>query len=128
MRLLLDTHALAWWANDASELSKTARAAIEDRSNQTFVSAISIFEAAQKQQSGKWPEAELLLHDVHGYLELQKFTPLPLSISHAEAAANLPKIHRDPFDRMLIAQAMTDELTIVSNEELFDRYGVNRLW
>lgn len=128
MKLLLDTHALAWWANEAQELSTIARQAIANEDNQVFVSAVSIYEAASKHQIGKWPEVALLLADVSGYLVQQRFDSLPLDLRHAERAGSLPFAHRDPFDRMLIAQALIDDLSLVSNDAAFDQFGVRRLW
>ena len=113
--------------NSAPELSHAAQSAIGS-GDEVFVSAVSIFEAAQKHRAGKWPEAALLLFDIHGYIERQGFRALPLTIAHAEWAATLPMFHRDPFGRMLIAQAMIDDLALVSDEEHFDRYLVRRLW
>jgi PIN domain nuclease of toxin-antitoxin system len=93
-----------------------------------FVSAASAWEIATKYRLGKLPEADLVALDVTSTIESQQFTPLAVSVRHGQAAGALPGSHRDPFDRMLVAQAMLDDLTLVSNERAFDVYGVKRLW
>ena len=128
MRLLLDTHALAWWADRAPELSSRAHEAIGSPLNRVFVSPVSIFEAALKHKMGKWPQVTLLLTDVAGYLAQQSFTDLPLTIEQAQIAGALPLTHKDPFDRLLVAQALVDDLTLVSIDDHLDQFGVTRLW
>lgn len=128
MRLLLDTHALIWWLAADDALSSAARSAIADSANDVFVSAASAWEIATKHRIGKLPGAALLAADVAGYVAAQGFNELPISIRHGQIAGNLPRIHKDPFDRMLIAQAVAADMTIVSNETLFRAYGVARLW
>jgi len=128
VRLLLDTHALIWWLAADDALSSAARSAIADSANDVFVSAASAWEIATKHRIGKLPGAALLAADVAGYVAAQGFNELPISIRHGQIAGNLPRIHKDPFDRMLIAQAVAADMTIVSNETLFRAYGVARLW
>ncbi|MEG3125294.1 type II toxin-antitoxin system VapC family toxin [Sphingomonas sp. GB1N7] len=128
MRLLLDTHALAWWFEDSPRLGEAARRAIGDPEAIVLVSTVSAFEMATKYHLGKWPEAGTLLADLSGYLDTQRFETLPVSLRHAQIAGTLPIPHRDPFDRLLIAQAQIEQAQLVSNEVLFDRFGVRRLW
>ena len=128
MQLLLDTHAFFWWFSGSSRLSPPARQAIEDDSNDVLVSAASAWEIATKYRLGKLPSAAALAVDIRGAIARQNFQELPITVEHAERAGSLPGPHRDPFDRMLIAQALTRNLVSVSNESLFDRYGVRRLW
>jgi PIN domain nuclease of toxin-antitoxin system len=128
VRLLLDTHALIWWLAADDALSLTARIAIADPANEVFVSAASAWEIATKHRIGKLPQAALLAADVAGFVAAEGFNELPVSIRHGQLAGNLPRIHKDPFDRVLIAQAVTADMTIVSNETLFGAYGVARLW
>ena len=128
MRLLLDTHALIWWLAGDPSLSANAKAAIGDPGNEVFVSAASAWEIATKFRIGRLPPAGALARDVRGALANQGFLDLPISIQHGQAAGNLPGPHRDPFDRMLVAQATLADLVLVSNEAVFDRYGVRRLW
>ena len=128
MRLLLDTHALLWWFAGNENLSLRARSAIGDAESIVFVSAASAWEIATKYRIGKLPLAASLLGDLEMLLSAQNFRDLPISLSHAQSAGSLPGEHRDPFDRILIAQAMSENLTLVSNERLFDAFGVARLW
>ena len=128
MRLLLDTHVLIWWFSGDSRLSIPARQTIVDDSNNVLVSAAAAWEIATKHRLGKLPSAETLVLDMSGAIAGQNFEELPITVEHAARAGALPGPHRDPFDRMLIAQALTHNLVFISNESLFDRYGVRRLW
>ena len=127
MRLLLDTHALLWWLAGDKHLSPAARRAIADGDNATMVSAASAWEIATKHRLGKL-DASSLVGQLGAILASQQFEPLEVTIDHAERAGMLPGEHRDPFDRMLAAQAQAEKLVIVSNDEVFDRYGVARKW
>lgn len=127
MRLLLDTHALLWWVLDADALSKKARKAISDFDNEVFVSAASAWEIAIKFRIGRLPEADSFVHSLHENVRKLGFAELPISVEHAQRAGMLPGDHKDPFDRMLIAQAHAENLVLVSNEKLFDSYSIHRL-
>ena len=128
MRLLLDTHAFLWWIEGSSRLSARARRAIEDGGNSKFVSAASAWEITTKYRLGKLPEASELAPNVVDAIAGEDFEELPVSVEDGARAGALPELHRDPFDRMLIAQALGAGLILVSRETLFDRYGVQRLW
>lgn len=128
MRLLLDTHALLWWLLGDTQLPVHAREAIGDEENTVYVSAASASEVATKVRIGKLVGAESLAQDFAPQIQDEGFLPLPISVEHAQRAGSLPGPHRDPFDRMLVAQAQAEILILVSNEEVFDRYGVTRLW
>lgn len=128
MRLLLDTHAVLWWFSGNERLSRPARAAVDDEDTEVFVSAVSAFEIALKHRSGRLPEAERLMVSYQSILAEEGFTPLAVSTEHALAAGALRISHRDPFDRLLIAQAIVEGMTLVSNERIFDAAGVSRLW
>jgi len=128
VRLLLDTHALIWWLAADDALSSIARATIADPENDVFVSAASAWEIATKHRIGKLPEAGLVAADVAGVVSAQGFKELPLTIRQGQLAGSLPGIHKDPFDRMLVAQAILADMTIVSNDEVLSAYGVARLW
>lgn len=128
MDLLLDTHAFLWWIAGEGALSMPARAAIEDNANSVFVSAASAWEIATKFRLGKLPGVATIAADLEGVLAAQGFVRLPISFAHGQAAGALPGPHKDPFDRMLVAQAMLDHMVLVSNEQHFDYYGVRRLW
>jgi PIN domain nuclease of toxin-antitoxin system len=127
-RLLLDTHSFLWWLAGDESLSTRARAAIGENANAIFVSAASIWEIATKDRLGKLPGTNAIASDLAGAIESQGFVGLPITIPHGQAAGALPGPHRDPFDRMLIAQSLLDDLVLVSNERAFEAYGVQRLW
>ena len=129
MKLLLDTHAVIWWYQGNLRMSAAARAAIDDETSTCFWSVSSRrFELTTMHRIGKLPEVTTLLDDLSGYIASQGFAILPLSLEHSECAGRLNIPHRDPFDRLLIAQAQIERALFVSNETLFDRFGVNRLW
>ena len=128
MKLLLDTHALIWGLGDDTRLSSAARQAIDDRGNEILVSAASAMEVTTKYRLGKLPEAEQLAASFLAIVRAADYTPLPVSVEHAVAAGALDIGHKDPFDRLLIAQAQLEDALLVSNEKLFDGFGVNRLW
>jgi PIN domain nuclease of toxin-antitoxin system len=128
VRLLLDTHALLWWLAGDSQLSTTARAAIEDEDNPIYVSAASAWEVATKHRIGKLPQAGPLATDFALQVSRQGFIGLDITLEHGQRAGGLPGPHRDPFDRMLVAQAQAENLALVSNEQIFDQYGVVRVW
>ena len=128
MRLLLDTHALIWWLAGDEALGPRAREAIADEANSVTVSAASAMEVATKFRIGKLPSAALLAQDFEAIIAGQGFEELPISIRHARIAGEMNIPRRDPFDRFLIAQARVEDMTLVSNEALFDGFGVQRLW
>ena len=128
MRALLDTHALLWWLADSERLSIRARRVVADESNAILVSAASAWEIATKLRLGKLTVSEAVALDITGAVASQGFEELAISVADAERAGGLPGPHRDPFDRMLIAQALSRDLAIVSIDAAFDRYGVNRCW
>ena len=128
MRTLLDTHAFLWWVLNSDRLSAAAYQVIADETNDVVVSAVSAWEIATKHRLGKLPEAGAVAGDIAGHIARQGFEALAISVVHAERAGRLPGHHRDPFDRILIAQALGHDLAIVSIDAAFDRYGVNRLW
>ncbi len=127
-RLLLDTHAFLWWLAGDERLSVAAREAIGEEQDSVFVSAASIWEISTKHRLGKLPGVSAIVGDLAGAIHGQGFVGLPITIQHGQTAGALPGPHRDPFDRMLIAQAMLDDLVLVSNELAFDAYGVRRSW
>jgi PIN domain nuclease of toxin-antitoxin system len=128
MQLLLDTHAFLWWLSGDNQLSAAAQSAIADEGNGIFISAASAWEITTKHRIGKLPGVAAIVADLEGAIVDQGFIGLPISLRHGQVAGALPGTHRDPFDRMLIAQAMLENLVLVSNEQPFDAYGVGRLW
>jgi len=128
LRLLLDTHALLWWLAGDERLPPGIRAHLDDPQGVALVSVVSVFEIATKHRIGKLPLAEDLAADLPRALLAQGFELLPLESEVAFRAGLLPGPNRDPFDRLLIAQALVAGLVLVSNEKVFDAYGVTRLW
>ena len=128
MRLLLDTHALLWFLADDPALTLKAKALIENPENEKLVSLATCWEIAIKAGLGKLrlgePAGELLQRE----LPRNNFDLLPITLGHATAVQSLPHHHRDPFDRLLIAQAQADGLSVVGADEAFDAYGVVRIW
>ena len=128
MRLLLDTHAFLWWLDGDKRLSVRSRRLIAKSMSEVFVSAASAWEIAIKAAAGKLPGALDVAADISGCLESQGFRPLEISVAHAQRAGGLPPLHRDPFDRMLVAQALMEGLPVLSNDRAFDGYAINRIW
>lgn len=128
MKVLLDTHALLWWLDGDRKLSRRARAAISDEATTVFVSAASAWELSTKVRLGKLPGATEVAAELSTILASQNFEPLAVTVEHALRAGSLAGDHRDPVDRMLIAQAQCEDLLLATNEALFERYGVRRLW
>ena len=128
MRVLLDTHALLWWVADSGRLSPRARRIVADDANGVLVSAASAWEIATKYRLGRLPGAEAIALDVAGTIRDQGFEPLPVGVRDAERAGRLPGPHRDPFDRVLAAQALARDLGVVSVDEALDGYGLRRIW
>jgi PIN domain nuclease of toxin-antitoxin system len=128
MKLMLDTHALLWFQTDDPKLSPAAKTALEDPANERWLSAISLLEIALKNRLGKLPlpapfgtmyPASLVTRDIH---------LLPIEARHIEPLTTLPFHHKDPFDRLIGATAMVEALTLVSDDVIFDLYGLKRLW
>ena len=119
-RLLLDTQALLWWLADDPSLGLKARQLIENENNEVYVSAASAWEISIKKSIGKLKAPD----DLDGVIDAEGFEKLPVTFFHGERAGELPAIHRDPFDRMLIAQAQAEGLDIVSSDGVLVRYGV----
>ena len=126
--LLLDTHALIWWWTDDPRLTPPARAAIADPARVAHVSAASAWELATKHRLGKWPEAAAVLDQFDDLLRRSRFAALPITPAEARTAGALDWAHRDPFDRMLLAQATALGLALVSGDAAFAGQGVARIW
>lgn len=120
MNLLLDTHALIWALENNPKLSGATRDAIVDGSNMVFVSSASAWEIGIKKAMGKLKAPDNLFEEI----QLHRFTPLNINFDHAQLAGKLPEIHKDPFDRMLIAQAMIEKLYLVSRDDIMTQYDV----
>jgi PIN domain nuclease of toxin-antitoxin system len=128
MRVLLDTHALLWAAFRKDLLSARARKLIETPANEILVSAASAWEIATKYRLGKLPLAQVLVEDFVPRVTAAGYVLLSISAEHALRAGRLPADHKDPFDRMLAAQAIDEDLPLLSNDERLDVFGVRREW
>jgi PIN domain nuclease of toxin-antitoxin system len=129
VRYLLDTHTLIWWMTSNPQLSKYAHALIEQKEqNVSLVSAVSAWEIATKVRLGRLSAAADLVQDFAFDIEDQKMKILVITADHAIRAGSLPGPHKDPFDRMLIAQAIAENVPIISNDKALDGYGAQRLW
>lgn len=127
VRLLLDTHALLWFFYEPRSLSARATDVISSTENEVFVSAVSAFEIANRTRIGKL-DAPVLANNFDDIVASRGFLPLSLTSSQARLAGILPGAHRDPFDRIIAAQALLASLTVVSSDAAFDSFGVQRYW
>jgi PIN domain nuclease of toxin-antitoxin system len=128
MNLLVDTHALLWFLNRDSQLSKTAREQIEDEGNSALVSIATIWEIAIKVALGKLKLRLRLEDEFERFLEENGFELLSIEYAHAARVTALPRHHGDPFDRLLVAQSMIERMPIISHDSGLDAYGTNRIW
>jgi PIN domain nuclease of toxin-antitoxin system len=128
MNLLLDTHAFLWFVMGSDNLSSKARALIEDPANENFLSIASLWEMAIKFSLGKLVLSASFDDLIPEQLNLNGIRLLDISVDHVSLVARLPFHHRDPFDRLLVAQAITEKMPVVSIDAAFDNYGIARLW
>jgi PIN domain nuclease of toxin-antitoxin system len=128
MRVLLDTHTLLWAVFRKDLLSNRARHLVHAQRNEVFVSAVSAWEIATKYRLGKLAKAQALVDDFVPSIQSAGYLPLPISLEHALRAGRLSADHKDPFDRMLAAQAIHEDLALISNDEQLDIFGVRREW
>lgn len=130
MRLLLASHALVWYVLGNNQLSETARAAIQNGSNEVLISPASYWEIAIKLSIGKWQLNEPFERFIDGCLNGYGFRILAIAPEHAARVITLPfpPNHKDPFDRLLVAQALVEDVALVSADQVLDVYGVRRVW
>ncbi|MBD2201191.1 type II toxin-antitoxin system VapC family toxin [Calothrix sp. FACHB-1219] len=128
MNFLLDTHTLIWWSIDPIKLSQQAKNLLDDENNNLFLSIISVWEIQIKLQIGKLTLKVPLSELIKDQQETNDLQLLPIELTHIYALSNLPNHHRDPFDRLLIAQATVEQIPIVSIDSVFDNYPIQRLW
>jgi PIN domain nuclease of toxin-antitoxin system len=128
VRALLDTHTFLWWLADDRRLSRRARAVIARAGNELLFSAASAWEIATKVRLGKLADPAGLAEQLGAQLAEEGFVELAITVEHGRRAGALPAHHKDPWDRMLVAQAQAEGIAIVSNERIFERYGVERVW
>lgn len=128
MKLLLDTHSFLWFIENNPKLSASALAAIKDGSNEIFLSIANVWEIAIKANLGKLQVGTPFEVFISNQLSLNRINLLDVTINHVAVIATLPLHHRDPFDRLLVAQALVEQIPIVSIDAELDAYGVTRLW
>lgn len=128
MGLLLDTQAFLWWVDDAPRLSRAARTAMARPDEDCFVSLASCWEMAIKSSLGRLTLASSFERFISEQMAVNGFQPLGITLAHLARVAALPFHHRDPFDRLLAAQALDAGIPVVSADPIFDRYGVRRVW
>lgn len=128
MNLLLDTHAVIWWFEDDARLSRRARVAIASAKSQVLVSTATAWECTIKFHAGKLPQAAALIAAFRPLLQRAGFDLLDMSLEHILAAGALPRFHGDPFDRVLVAQALAEGMPLVSADKALDPYGIRRVW
>lgn len=128
MNILIDTQAIIWFAENNNQLSKTARAAIEDIENTCYISMASFWEMSIKINLGKLTVNGLTLSEFMDEVAENDFKTLDIQRPHILENERLPLYHRDPFDRLIIAQAIADNMTIVSSDDAFDAYPITRIW
>ena len=128
MRALLDTHAFLWWVTDDPQLSSTSRSIIANSGNILFLSVASVWEIIIKTKSGKLTLPEPVEEYIPNRLALNRFESLDIQLTHTLQVATLPNIHRDPFDRILIAQSQVENLPIVTIDQKIVQYSVEIIW
>lgn len=124
----MDTHAFIWWVNEPAKLSQAASALIADGDNQTLLSAVTAWELAVKHRKGRLDLPDSPENIFRTAFTEDGFAPMPIDISHALQVGNLPPIHSDPFDRLLIAQAQTERIPILTSDPNIARYDVETIW
>jgi len=128
MRLLLDTHTFLWWINNDALLSDPARVAIASERNECFLSLASCWELSIKASIGKLRLSKSVERFIPEELAANDFQLLTIDFRHVAKVESLPFHHRDPFDRLLVAQALTERMTIISADAVLSEYGVKRIW
>jgi PIN domain nuclease of toxin-antitoxin system len=128
LKVLLDTHVLFWWLTADANLSERAKRILSDPTTTVYVSAASAWEIATEVRIGKWPEAADLAGNLVTVLAEEGFEPLAITLEHAESAGFLHGDHKDPFDRILAAQALPDGLPLVTSDAELDQFAVRTLW
>ncbi|HCF26640.1 MAG TPA: PIN domain nuclease [Cyanobacteria bacterium UBA11049] len=128
MRLLLDTHTFIWFVTDSPKLSVIVKQLIEDENNEKLLSTASVWEMAIKYSSGKLSFVQPFRVFIEQQITLNSTDLLNINLNHIDIVATLPLYHRDPFDRLLIAQAMVEQIPILSADSAFDAYSIQRLW
>ena len=128
MKYLLDTHAFLWWIGDDPALSERARSIIADGGNEIYLSAVSVWEIAIKSRAGRLDIAGEIETFVSRHVQENSFQPLPITLTHSAKVQSLSNHHRDPFDQMLVAQSMVEEMPVISVDKMIKSYDVEVVW
>ncbi len=128
MRALIDTHTFLWWTTDDPQLSVTARDLIADGDNEIFLSAASVWEMVIKTARGKLILPEVPADYIISRMSRYRLRALPIQMDHTLKVYELPPIHQDPFDRMLIAQSLTESIPLVTKDDTIRQYGLETIW
>lgn len=128
MRYLLDTHTLLWWLFDDPRLSAKVQGIVEDSGNEILISSASAWEISTKYRLGKLPSAHELVSDIAAWVDRAGFAELPITTRHAQHAGAWPQEHRDPFDRMLAAQSVLEDVPLISRDPAFKDFGIGIVW
>ena len=128
MRLLLDTHAFIWYTTDSSEISRKGRSLIDNGENDILLSTASVWEMAIKHSIGKLTFSMPFMEFIKQQIAFNRIDILEITFDHIEVVASLPLHHRDPFDRLIIAQSMAQQIPILSVDAIFDAYAIARVW
>ena len=126
-RILCDTHIYFWWVTADRKLPVTAREALENRANEVYVSSVVAWELATKYRLGKWPSARIALDEMSDVIADRELLTLPITLRHAEVAGLFPALHRDPFDRILAAQAEVEDMILATVDVTFEQFKVKVL-
>ena len=128
MRLLLDTHAFIWYTTDTSRLTTTGRSLIDSGENDILLSTASVWEMAIKHSIGRLTFSMPFMEFIKQQIAVNRIDILEITFDHIEVVASLPLHHRDPFDRLIIAQSMAQQIPILSVDAIFDAYAIARVW
>ena len=128
VKYLLDTHAFLWWIGDDPSLSEKARSIISDEKNKIYLSAVSVWEIAIKSRAGRIEIREELEPFVTRHVRENAFLPLPITLLHSAKVQLLPNHHRDPFDQMLAAQGMVEEMPVITVDKMIESFGGRVVW
>lgn len=130
MRLLLDTHTFLWWVSDQGRMGRSATECISSGRNEIYVSVVTAWEIAIKKKLGRLGVPDALFDFMQTHIAKNGFRALPVDLHHATGVQSLPDVprHKDPFDRLLACQALTEKMALISSDRAFDHYGVERIW
>ena len=128
MRILVDTHAFFWWVVVDENLPRRVHRLLEDESNIVLLSSVVVWELATKSRIGKWPAGQTVADNIDGYVKSHGLHPLPITVAHAHRGGSMAGLHRDPFDRLLAAQAQIEQVPLVTADPAFREFGVDLIW